>query len=69
MAILVPTKSHCGHQSRRRNSRLHKRPSFPKVFVRQLAGQFFQPSALVALIARQTEINANLRFKWRRQYP
>ncbi|MFM0431815.1 transposase [Paraburkholderia aspalathi] len=37
--------------------------------MRQLAGQFFQPSALVALIARETEINANLLFKWRRQYP
>ena len=37
-------------------------------FKRQLAELSFEPGASVALIARQNDINANLLFKWRRQY-
>jgi len=45
-----------------------KRPNFPTEFKRQLVEQTFEPDASVALIARRHDINANLLFKWRRQY-
>ena len=45
-----------------------KRPNFPTEFKRQLVEQTFEPGTSVALIARQHDINANLLFKWRRQY-
>jgi transposase len=45
-----------------------KRPNLPMKFKRQLAEQSFEPGASVTLIARQNDINANLLFKWRRQY-
>src|ERR1700757_2148259 len=54
--------------SGRGNSGPYKRPNFPMEFKRQLAEQSFEPGASVALIARQNDINANLLFKWRRQY-
>ena len=46
----------------------YKRPNFPTAFKRQLVEQTFAPGASVALIARRSGINANLLFKWRRQY-
>jgi transposase len=46
----------------------YKRPNFPTEFKRRLAEQSFEPGASVALIARANEVNANLLFKWRRQY-
>ncbi|MDR3414538.1 MAG: transposase [Formivibrio sp.] len=54
--------------SGRDNSGPYKRPNFPMEFKRQLPEQSFEPGASVALIARQKDINANLLFKWRRQY-
>ena len=50
------------------SGRPYKRPNFPMDFKRQLAELSFEPGASVALIARQNDINANLLFKWRRQY-
>ena len=47
---------------------VHKRPNFPTAFKRQLVEQTFEPGASVALIARRNDVNANLLFKWRRQY-
>ncbi len=46
----------------------YKRPNFPTGFKRQLVEQSLEPGASVALIARRNDINANLLFKWRRQY-
>ena len=46
----------------------YKRPNFPNEFKRQLVEQTFVPGASVALIARRNDINANLLFKWRREY-
>ena len=46
----------------------YKRPNFPIEFKRQLVEQSLEPRASVALIARRNDINANLLFKWRRQY-
>lgn len=46
----------------------YKRPNFPIEFKRQLVEQTFVPGASVALIARRSDINADLLFKWRRQY-
>ncbi|CAE6855104.1 hypothetical protein R69746_07541 [Paraburkholderia aspalathi] len=46
----------------------YKRPNFPTEFKRRLVEQSFEPGASVALIARANEVNANLLFKWRRQY-
>jgi transposase len=46
----------------------YKRPNFPTAFKRQLVEQTFAPGASVALIARRNDVNANLLFKWRRQY-
>src|ERR1700682_4207665 len=46
----------------------YKRPNFPTEFKRQLVEQSLEPGASVALIARRNDINANLLFKWRRQY-
>ncbi|MPW22786.1 transposase [Paraburkholderia sp. CNPSo 3157] len=46
----------------------YKRPNFRTDFKRQLVEESFEPGASVALIARQNDINANLLFKWRRQY-
>ena len=47
---------------------VYKRPNFPTEFKRQLVEQSLEPGASVALIARSNDINANLLFKWRRQY-
>lgn len=52
----------------RANGGAHKRPNFPTAFKRELVEQTFAPGASVALIARRNDINANLLFKWRRQY-
>jgi transposase len=46
----------------------YTRPNFPTEFKRRLAEQSVEPGASVALIARANEVNANLLFKWRRQY-
>src|SRR6202795_371085 len=46
----------------------YKRPNFPTEFKRQLVEQSLEPGVSVALIARRNDINANLLFKWRRQY-
>lgn len=46
----------------------YKRPNFPTEFKRHLVEQTFAPGASVALIARRNDVNANLLFKWRRQY-
>lgn len=46
----------------------YRRPNFPVDFKRRLVERSFEPGASVALIARANEINANLLFKWRRQY-
>ncbi|WP_051504718.1 transposase [Robbsia andropogonis] len=46
----------------------YRRPNFPKDLKRRLAEQTFKPGALVALIARQNDINAKLLFKWRQHY-
>lgn len=53
---------------RERANGARKRPNFPTEFKRQLVEQTFVPGASVALIARRHDINANLLFKWRRQY-
>lgn len=45
-----------------------RRPNFPAEFKRRLVEQTFDPGASVALIARRNDINANLLFRWRRQY-
>jgi transposase len=50
------------------NGGAHKRPNFPIEFKRQLVEQTFAPGASVALLARHNDINANLLFKWRREY-
>jgi len=47
---------------------VYKRPNFPLEVKRSLVGQTFEPGASVSLIARRNDINANLLFKWRRQY-
>lgn len=47
---------------------VYKRPNFPTEFKRHLVEQTFAPGASVALIARHNDINANLLFKWRREY-
>lgn len=52
----------------RADGRAHKRPNFPTEFKRRLVEQTFEPGASVALIARRNDVNANLLFKWRRQY-
>lgn len=52
----------------RANGGARKRPNFPTEFKRRLVEQTFEPGASVALIARRNDINANLLFKWRRQY-
>lgn len=52
----------------RTNGGTHKRPNFPTEFKRHLVEQTFAPGASVALIARHNDINANLLFKWRREY-
>lgn len=52
----------------RANGGARKRPNFPAEFKRQLVEQTFAPGASVALIARRNDVNANLLFKWRRQY-
>lgn len=54
--------------SGRDNSGPYKRPNFPIEFKRQLAELSFEPGALIVLIARPNDINANPLFKWRRQY-
>jgi transposase len=46
----------------------YKRPNFPTDFKRHLVEQSLEPGASAALIARDNDINANLLFKWRRQY-
>jgi transposase len=46
----------------------YKRPNFPAAFRRRLVEESLEPGASVALIARRNDINANLLFKWRRQY-
>jgi transposase len=47
----------------------YKRPNFPSAFKRRLVEESLEPGgASVALIARRNDINANLLFKWRRQY-
>ncbi|MCY0854161.1 IS66-like element accessory protein TnpA [Cupriavidus sp. D39] len=46
----------------------YKRPNFPVEFKRELVEQTLEPGASVALIARQSDVNANLLFKWRRLY-
>lgn len=52
----------------RGNGSARKRPNFPTEFKRRLVEQTFEPGASVALIARHNDVNANLLFKWRRQY-
>jgi transposase len=54
--------------SERRTGAAYKRPNFPVEFKRQLVERSFEVGASVAVIARENEINANLLFKWRRQY-
>lgn len=54
--------------SERRAGATYRRPNFPVDIKRRLVEQSFEPGASVALIARANEINANLLFKWRRQY-
>jgi transposase len=46
----------------------YKRPNFPTEFKRRLVEQSYASGASTALIARANDINANLLFKWRRQY-
>jgi transposase len=46
----------------------YKRPNFPTEFKRRLVEQSYESGASTALIARANDINANLLFKWRRQY-
>lgn len=45
-----------------------KRPNFSIDFKRQVVEDTLKPGASAALVAREHEINANLLFKWRRQY-
>jgi transposase len=54
--------------SERRAGAGYKRPNFPVEFKRRLVEQSYEFGASTALIARANEINANLLFKWRRQY-
>jgi transposase len=46
----------------------YKRPNFPVEFKRRLVEQSYGSDASTALVARANDINANLLFKWRRQY-
>lgn len=52
----------------RRAGPTYKRPNFPLDFKRRLVEQSYEPGASTALVARANDINANLLFKWRRQY-
>lgn len=52
----------------RANGGAYKRPNFPTEFKRRLVEQTLEPGASVALIARRNDVNANLLFKWRRNY-
>lgn len=52
----------------RRSGDIYKRPNFPMEFKRGVVEQTFEPGASVSLIARRSDINTNLLFKWRRQY-
>jgi transposase len=45
-----------------------KRPNFTIEFKRQIVEATLEPGASAALIAREHDVNANLLFKWRRQY-
>lgn len=54
--------------SERRAGAGYKRPNFPVEFKRRLVEQSYESGASTALIARANDINANLLFKWRRQY-
>jgi transposase len=54
--------------SERRAGDTYRRPNFPVDFKRRLVERSFESGTSVALIARENEINANLLFKWRRQY-
>lgn len=45
-----------------------KRPNFADEFKRALVEQTFEPGASVSLVARRNDVNANLLFRWRRQY-
>ncbi|WP_232447283.1 IS66-like element accessory protein TnpA [Burkholderia ubonensis] len=45
-----------------------KRPNFADEFKRALVEQTFEPGASVSLIARRSDVNTNLLFRWRRQY-
>jgi len=64
---MVETKVDKSSKERAAGS-VYKRPNFPIEFKRQLVEQTFTPGASVALIARRNDVNANLLFKWRRQY-
>ncbi|MEF9898069.1 MAG: transposase [Pseudomonas sp.] len=48
--------------------RAGRRPNFPLDFKRQVVEATFQPGASVSLIAREYDVNANLVFRWWRQY-
>ncbi|WP_301233178.1 IS66-like element accessory protein TnpA [Pandoraea cepalis] len=52
----------------RRAGPTYKRPNFPLDFKRRLVEQSYEPGASAARVARANDINANLLFKWRRQY-
>ena len=44
------------------------RPNYPRDFKKQLAQAACDPNVSVSLLAREHGINANMLFKWRRQY-
>jgi transposase len=64
---MVDTKVDKTSKARTADGR-YKRPNFPTAFKRRLVEESLEPGASVALIARRNDINANLLFKWRRQY-
>lgn len=48
--------------------RTGRRPNFSPAFKREVVEATRQPGASVSLIAREHDVNANLVFRWRRQY-
>jgi transposase len=44
------------------------RPNYPRDFKKRLAQAACDPNVSVSLLAREHGINANMLFKWRRQY-
>lgn len=64
---MVDTKVDKASRARRAGAG-YKLPNFPVEFKRRLVEQSYESDASTALIARANDINANLLFKWRRQY-